>query len=379
MKCIQFISVAILLLILTSPLNGQSHSGEKLYQEALYHMEGTGDYNEAIIVLNRITKEYTDNEPLASKALFKLGVALEKLDKGDAAKVYQRILNEYSNQREMVYRANTQLMNLEVHSAGTIPTLDENINGGIVVLQLLTLNEDTNPKEFEHFVVNNFVPTFIHEVPGVRAYIIKGTRGERDGKYALMTLFDSRQTRDLYYASFKGEENRNESISELWLPGQEMFDRLQDYVVDVGVSKELILDNYFAINIGNTISFREFRLNDGVTPEELESFIQHELVPTFNLQVPGMRAVVLTYLIKKPTDEYVFILIKDSEKTRDFYFPIPKGDVGEGLASELFNPGHQQFLRFLQYANGLSKNEGYTDYLILGLGVRRANDNTYLN
>jgi Tol biopolymer transport system component len=108
--------LAIILLISVSFIKAQQNTGEKLYQEALFHIEGTGDYTKAIELLNRIVKEHADNKPLASRALLKLGISHEKLGEKEAETAYRRIIEEYSDQREVVLQARSRLLALAEQS-----------------------------------------------------------------------------------------------------------------------------------------------------------------------------------------------------------------------------------------------------------------------
>ena len=67
-------------------------------------------------------------------------------------------------------------------------------------------------------------------------------------------------------------------------------------------------------------------------------------------------------------DGYVHILIFDSERTRDFYFPV-EGEGEPGIPSEalkLWRPGQIMLLDSLpKYTEPLTSQEGYTDYVFL--------------
>jgi len=117
----KFYSSAVLLiifLIISPAILAQDNSGDVMFQEALYYIEGTGDYEKAITLLNKIVEEHSDNQQLASQSLLHLGIAFEKLGMQEASRVYQRIIDEYSSQQEMVFEARSRLMNIEEMGRG---------------------------------------------------------------------------------------------------------------------------------------------------------------------------------------------------------------------------------------------------------------------
>jgi hypothetical protein len=70
--------------------------------------------------------------------------------------------------------------------------------GKVYVLFELELKPGVNEQEFETFALNEFTPIY-QRVPGQKAYLVKGDRGERAGKYAIVIEVESRQARDQIY------------------------------------------------------------------------------------------------------------------------------------------------------------------------------------
>ena len=108
--------------------------------------------------------------------------------------------------------------------------------GNIVAVREVTLKEGIDPVKFETFAVEEFTPVFEREVPGVKAYIMKGNRGDKKGSYAYVLIFDSENTRDFYYPFEHGGEESVPSTSEqLWLPAREaIYTELVKYVDGIG-------------------------------------------------------------------------------------------------------------------------------------------------
>ncbi len=111
--------------------------------------------------------------------------------------------------------------------------------GNVVAIRPLTLNKETKPEEFERFVTEDFTPTFEEQVPGVRAYILKGERGDQKGSYSFVLIFDSVNTRDYYYPfEHGGEASVPANAKELWMPAHKaIFERLIKYVTNYGEEK----------------------------------------------------------------------------------------------------------------------------------------------
>ncbi len=123
------------------------------------------------------------------------------------------------------------------------------------------------------------------------------------------------------------------------------------------------------INPGNIIAVREITLKPGIDAQEFERFVAEEFTPTFEEHVPGVRSFILKGTRGDRRGGYAFVLVFDSENTRNFYFPREHGGEAsvQGAALELWRPGQQMILdRLLTYVDGISETEGYTDYLVLG-------------
>jgi hypothetical protein len=61
-------------------------------------------------------------------------------------------------------------------------------------LHEIELHSDVKPEDFERFVVEEVNRGQL--LPGVATLVLKGDRGEREGKYLLMMEFDSAESRD---------------------------------------------------------------------------------------------------------------------------------------------------------------------------------------
>lgn len=101
--------VVIALLVIATAASAQQNKAEKLYQQALYEMEGMGDYSKAIELFNRVVTEFPKDKPVAAKALLHIGMCHEKSGKAEAQKAYERVIKEFADQREVVAEARARL------------------------------------------------------------------------------------------------------------------------------------------------------------------------------------------------------------------------------------------------------------------------------
>ena len=93
----------------TAIATAQQNKAEEMYQQAMYEMEGKGDYAKAIEIYKSVVKKYPANQSLAAKSLLRMGRCYEKLGKDEAKKAYERIIKEYASQSDVVAEARARL------------------------------------------------------------------------------------------------------------------------------------------------------------------------------------------------------------------------------------------------------------------------------
>jgi Tol biopolymer transport system component len=87
-------------------------SAEQHYQSGIYKEDVEGNLEEAIAIFQKIIKEFPQNDPVAAKALFHMGLCYEKLGNEEARKAYQRLIADYPGQKEEVALAKERLAGL---------------------------------------------------------------------------------------------------------------------------------------------------------------------------------------------------------------------------------------------------------------------------
>jgi Tol biopolymer transport system component len=112
MKKLPVLLFSALIICLLPPLQAQNDEAQRLYQEGIFQMEAMGNFVAAIERFEKLVSAHPGNKPLASRALLMAGRCHEMLGQEEAEKVYNRILEEYGDQREIVSEARARLMAL---------------------------------------------------------------------------------------------------------------------------------------------------------------------------------------------------------------------------------------------------------------------------
>lgn len=96
------------LFFLLNNLSSQQTAGE-LFEKALYMEEAQGDLQKAIELYQKILKQYPDNREVAAKAQLHIGLCFEKLGLNEAQKAFQKVIENYPEQAEAVKVAKEKL------------------------------------------------------------------------------------------------------------------------------------------------------------------------------------------------------------------------------------------------------------------------------
>ena len=87
-------------------------AADQLYEKALYLEEAKGQLQDAIDIYNKIVETRDADQSVKAKALLHVGLCYEKLGNKEAVKAYQRLVNTYPDQTEMVALAKGRLVAL---------------------------------------------------------------------------------------------------------------------------------------------------------------------------------------------------------------------------------------------------------------------------
>jgi Tol biopolymer transport system component len=115
-KSIVFPAIFVLAALVLAPADlavQSSQSADALFGAALHHEEVEGDYEKAIETYKKLLAEFSDNRPLAARAQFRIGVCYEKLGLEEAEKAFQKVLDNFPDQKEAVKQAREKLSLLQ--------------------------------------------------------------------------------------------------------------------------------------------------------------------------------------------------------------------------------------------------------------------------
>lgn len=99
------------LLFFFSGLTSQQTAGE-LFEKALYLEEGQGDLKKAVEVYEKILAQYSGDREIAAKAQLHIGLCFEKLGLEEAQKAFQKVVDNYPDQSAAVKVAREKLSTL---------------------------------------------------------------------------------------------------------------------------------------------------------------------------------------------------------------------------------------------------------------------------
>ena len=98
--------VPLLAILLTTPVHAQRSSPAEILMESARQKETVeGDLKGAIRQYEEIVKKYAADRPTVAKALVRMAEAHQKLGDAEAQKIFERVVRDYSDQKEPVYQA----------------------------------------------------------------------------------------------------------------------------------------------------------------------------------------------------------------------------------------------------------------------------------
>ncbi len=104
----------------------------------------------------------------------------------------------------------------------------------VMGMHQVELKPGVNEMEFEDFICNEVIPIY-SRVPGQTVHLLKGDRGERDGKYLVLIEIDSPERRDQIYPPPEG--SFAEDVQQLVGDVSHIWDKLISMVEEFPDSK----------------------------------------------------------------------------------------------------------------------------------------------
>jgi hypothetical protein len=102
-------TLAALFLLVLGAQPAEAEGGYGLFQQALLQERAEGDLEEAARLYRRVVQEASGNRELVAKALVQIAGILEKLNSPEALPVYELVAWDYADQREPVATARARL------------------------------------------------------------------------------------------------------------------------------------------------------------------------------------------------------------------------------------------------------------------------------
>lgn len=113
MKIAHMLLIAIIggfLFTASSPVLAENASA--LYQEGLMKENGEGNLDAAIELYRKIVSEHADTAEVAARAQFRIGMCYEKLGREQATEAYQKVIERFPGEAEIVQQARERLQAL---------------------------------------------------------------------------------------------------------------------------------------------------------------------------------------------------------------------------------------------------------------------------
>jgi hypothetical protein len=88
-------------------------------------------------------------------------------------------------------------------------------------MHMIALNPGVKAEDFERFVTEEVYPLLSLE--GSESYLLKGDRGDREGKYLMVSEFESVEARDRYYPSPGEMSEELQQLLESWAVASEKW------------------------------------------------------------------------------------------------------------------------------------------------------------
>ena len=106
-----FLCIVLILAVFIAPLFSQTPS--QLFQQGLLKENGEGDLKAAVAIYEKIVGDETTDRSLRAKAQLHIGICYEKLGLKEAQKAYQKVIDNYPAQNEVVKIAKEKLFILQ--------------------------------------------------------------------------------------------------------------------------------------------------------------------------------------------------------------------------------------------------------------------------
>jgi Tol biopolymer transport system component len=112
MNCKKTVALCMAIGLILGNYQALAQTAEELLSRGIHLEEVKGELEKAIEVYQTIVDKFSDNRPIAAKALLHIGLCYEKLGQEEALRAYRKLINEYSEQSMEVKTARERLAGL---------------------------------------------------------------------------------------------------------------------------------------------------------------------------------------------------------------------------------------------------------------------------
>jgi Tol biopolymer transport system component len=107
------VSLALGALVALGAAQKKNETPQALFGSAVHQEEAEGNLKEAIRLYETVLQKHGSDRKLAADALFRIGQCYERLGQAEARKAYERLIKEFSDQKDRVRDAQVRLSALE--------------------------------------------------------------------------------------------------------------------------------------------------------------------------------------------------------------------------------------------------------------------------
>ncbi len=202
----------------------------------------------------------------------------------------------------------------------------------LIAIRELDLRPETNEIVFQNYY-NQWCRNIREHTKGVSAWIMKGDRGNRIGKYNMIWGFNYVETRDYYFpvSDITNYPKWNAALSRFKFQAPE-----EPLVEDINEYTDFIVTGYDKMvnpQLGEVISVCFPEVKAGAE-EKLEAFAAEELNVAFQNNIDGYYVYLLKGDRGSYKGKYAILRVFDSYERRRLYFPDDSNSPSPAFTKE---------------------------------------------
>lgn len=233
------------------------------------------------------------------------------------------------------------------------------------------LKEDNDPREFQTYMQEDFVPAWNHAANGSTVYLLKSDRGDKNGQYLTVCVVDENAV-----TGFSGLNVFNDQVINSKVNGLSSLPSL--YLSDPGLYDEyhLIGAEYFEqLPTVDLLGVHYLKIKPELT-DEFEKLVVEKLHPSVGDLVHDMNLLYFKSVDGQHPGTYITIYAIESVAARERFWPT--GGQEQDIVKQLFSPYRQLALElsdFLVEGSYLGPESGggaayfesleWTDYVVV--------------